>query len=64
MVEQTTAASRMLADQSEELFGLVSRFRVSGSATEGGRAPAPAQVARAARSIGNAALADDDWTEF
>jgi hypothetical protein len=28
MVEETTAASRMLADQTEELFTLVSRFTV------------------------------------
>ena len=68
LVEETTAASRMLADQTEELFGLVSRFKLArgGAVAE---APAPARRARAvARSYpseGNAALAaDDDWTEF
>ena len=33
MVEETTAASRMLADQAEELFNLVSRFKLSDSAS-------------------------------
>jgi methyl-accepting chemotaxis protein len=79
MVEETTAASRMLADQTEELFGLVSRFKVSQSAgsfaapaaqpaveTYEAEAPPPprARAAPAARSVGNTALADDDWTEF
>ena len=76
MVEETTAASRMLADQTEELFGLVSRFKVSQSAGGGGEeayeADYDAPPARAPRArtqtfaaAGNTALAaDDDWTEF
>jgi methyl-accepting chemotaxis protein len=71
MVEQTTAASRMLAGQSEELFGLVSRFQVGqGAATEQAAAapvesPAPrARSGGSFRSAGNAAIAEDDWTEF
>ena len=64
MVEETTAASRMLADQTEELFGLVSRFKLSGAAeTTAGPARRTAPVYA---SVGNAALAtaEDDWTEF
>ncbi|MBI1200274.1 MAG: HAMP domain-containing protein [Phenylobacterium sp.] len=68
MVEQTTAASRMLADQTEELFGLVSRFKVADGGSQAS-APAPAQAparraAPAPRTVGNTALADDDWAEF
>jgi methyl-accepting chemotaxis protein len=66
MVEETTAASRMLADQTEELFGLVSRFTVGQEAAEAptGREPAPRAKARSLRTAGNTALAEDDWTEF
>jgi methyl-accepting chemotaxis protein len=78
MVEETTAASRMLADQTEELFGLVSRFKVDQAAarTETAYAAPPAAAAapapraeapeRAFRTAGNTALAEaaDDWTEF
>jgi methyl-accepting chemotaxis protein len=69
MVEETTAASRMLADQTEELFGLVSRFKVAGSSVtqpQGGREPARTRAPSRPvhRSAGNTALADDDWTEF
>jgi methyl-accepting chemotaxis protein len=74
MVEETTAASRMLADQTEELFGLVSRFKVDQRAaqSETAYAPAPAPApraeapARSYRTAGNTALAEaaDDWTEF
>jgi len=65
MVEETTAASRMLADQTEELFGLVSRFQLS----QGQAAPAPVQRVSTRPSFataGNTALAEpaDDWTEF
>ncbi len=42
MVEETTAASRMLAEQTEELFRLVSRFRVSSGASSAAPAAAPA----------------------
>jgi methyl-accepting chemotaxis protein len=66
MVEQTTAASRMLADQTEELFALVSRFQLSQA---GLAALAPVQRISARASFataGNTALAEpaDDWTEF
>jgi methyl-accepting chemotaxis protein len=67
MVEQTTAASRMLADQTEELFGLVSRFKLSGQpqAAEDEPPVARARPARSFRTDGATALAaDDDWTEF
>jgi methyl-accepting chemotaxis protein len=65
MVEETTAASRMLADQAEELFNLVQRFKLSESASRafkaaGGRsapasshapsAPSPAQAAAPTRT--------------
>ncbi|HKP78428.1 MAG TPA: methyl-accepting chemotaxis protein, partial [Phenylobacterium sp.] len=66
MVEQTTAASRMLADQTEELFGLVSRFQLSQS-NEAARAPAQRISARPSfATVGATALAEpvDDWTEF
>ena len=71
MVEETTAASRMLAGQTEELFGLVSRFQVGQQAAANrGAAPTPTPAAPAQRSagayrsVGNAAVAEDDWTEF
>jgi methyl-accepting chemotaxis protein len=66
MVEETTAASRMLADQTEELFGLVSRFRLSESSEASPQAErAPRRAAPAYRTAGATALAaDDDWTEF
>ncbi|MEW5688064.1 MAG: methyl-accepting chemotaxis protein [Pseudomonadota bacterium] len=80
MVEETTAASRMLAGQTEELFGLVSRFQVSGGsaaapafsqatrADDAAFEPAPEPRAKAApayRTAGATALAaTDDWTEF
>ena len=66
MVEETTAASRMLADQTEELFGLVSRFKLSGVAEAAEPETRARRAAPAYRTAGNAALAaaDDDWTEF
>jgi methyl-accepting chemotaxis protein len=75
MVEETTAASRMLAGQTEELFGLVQRFQVNGSAHQAerpvAREAAPAVAPRASggsggsfRTQGNAAVAEDNWTEF
>jgi len=69
MVEETTAASRMLAGQTEELFGLVSRFQVGDAGTQASHAPsAPAPRARASagsfRTAGATALAEEDWTEF
>ncbi|RAK67701.1 methyl-accepting chemotaxis protein [Phenylobacterium kunshanense] len=76
MVEETTAASRMLAGQTEELFGLVSRFQVNETATAAptvtARAPVFASSAEAEpeprakvaapafRTAGATALAADD----
>ena len=64
---RTTAASRMLADQTEELFGLVSRFQLSQS-SEAARAntPPPRSARPTITTAGNTALAEaaDDWTEF
>ncbi|WP_304187039.1 methyl-accepting chemotaxis protein [Phenylobacterium aquaticum] len=73
MVEESTAASRVLAEEAQELARLVGRFRVNGQAAT--RAPAQAHrpsVAPAAqpRSRGATALAarpqaqDDTWEEF
>ena len=79
MVEESTAASRVLADEAEELARLVGRFRVTGGAAVSRAAPAaPARHAPAHRpqttqhhapvSRGNTALAhqpqaDDDTWE-
>ncbi len=75
MVEQSTAASRVLADEAQELARLVGRFQVSG----GMPAAAPARASRPAashspapRTRGATALAAqpqaqaqaDDWEEF
>jgi methyl-accepting chemotaxis protein len=78
MVEESTAASRVLADEAEELARLVSRFRVSGAATlrttrptERQHAPARApERSSRPQSRGATALAhqpqaeDDSWEEF
>jgi methyl-accepting chemotaxis protein len=73
MVEQTTAASRALASEADELAALVAKFKVDDRASP---AFAPAQspsprarpAARTARTGGGAALAarpaPDDWDEF
>ncbi len=71
MVEQSTAASRSLADEANELSGLVGQFRTGG---EGGAMIAfPSSAARrkaapAPVTHGNLALksspSDEDWTEF
>ncbi|MBP9231303.1 MAG: chemotaxis protein, partial [Phenylobacterium sp.] len=80
MVEESTAASRVLADEAEELARLVGRFRVSGAPQAARAQAAPARHAPAHRpqvtqhhapvSRGNTALAhqpqadDDTWEEF
>ena len=79
MVEQSTAASRALAEEAEELGRLVSHFRVNGAADLSGKsvrrpaapapersrpAPAPASVGATALAMGDAAPADDGWEEF
>ncbi|MDO8377346.1 methyl-accepting chemotaxis protein [Phenylobacterium sp.] len=76
MVEESTAASRVLADEAEELARLVGRFRVSGGTQAASRAPerqhaAPARHAPAPRSQaqyapatrGNTALAQQPQAE-
>jgi methyl-accepting chemotaxis protein len=68
MVEETSSASHMLADQSEELFRLVCRFRVSDAAPE--VAPAAANQAtsgrRAPRLVhsAGAGAGAPAWVEF
>jgi methyl-accepting chemotaxis protein len=78
MVEESTAASRVLADEAQELARLVSRFRVSGAATLQTNRPTERQHAPARgperssrpQSRGATALAhqpqaeDDSWEEF
>jgi methyl-accepting chemotaxis protein len=80
MVEESTAASRVLADEAEELARLVGRFRVTGSAggsvraaperqSNPSRAPERSAASRP-QSRGATALAhqphaeDDTWEEF
>jgi methyl-accepting chemotaxis protein len=77
MVEQATAASRMLAEETKELARLVARFRISGVETlqyaRQGRSAAPV-AATVPRTVGATALkiqpaaapqaAVDDWEEF
>ena len=79
MVEETNAASHALATEADELFKLISRFRLGGTDFSSGskvsvrsvRAPANASVptrraAPAAAFHGNAALAQSpqDWQDF
>jgi methyl-accepting chemotaxis protein len=65
MVEETTAASRTLAEEANELERLVAGFKVDG--TRAGRAPAAAPLRRVAHGGGRAASsppASDSWEEF
>jgi methyl-accepting chemotaxis protein len=73
MVEQSTAASRSLADEANEMTSLVAAFRTGEDdapvhpARTAAPAPAPARAARMpAPVMGNLALksTDEDWTEF
>ncbi|MFM5908398.1 MAG: methyl-accepting chemotaxis protein [Novosphingobium sp.] len=73
MVEESTAASRSLADEAVELSNLVGQFKTGGGAETGRASPARQPKARkavppAAAVHGNLALKqpdfDDDWTEF
>ena len=78
MVEQSTAASRVLADEAQELARLVARFKVTGgglqhAATRSAApsrsrpAPAPQQrlATRGATALAPAAQAEEDsWEEF
>ncbi len=71
MVEQSTAASRSLADEANELSGLVGQFRTG--ADSGAAIAFPSKAARRKAvsppvTAGNLALkssdTDEDWTEF
>jgi methyl-accepting chemotaxis protein len=73
MVEQSTAASRVLAQEAQELGKLVSRFQVSGMQSAPVRHAPPPRAAAATRqpiSVGATALAhapqiaEDGWEEF
>ncbi|MDE0933329.1 MAG: methyl-accepting chemotaxis protein [Novosphingopyxis baekryungensis] len=78
MVEQATAAARSLSEEANALAQQVSRFNIGGRGSRASQSPpvhqlqaraanAARQLSRpapAARSVGNAALADDDWSEF
>ncbi|ESR23282.1 methyl-accepting chemotaxis protein [Lutibaculum baratangense] len=77
MVEQQTAASHTLSNETGELVRLVSRFRLTGEAQRAhgaepaeARRPAPARPARRPATHGNAALRmepaneDQGWEEF
>ncbi|MFM5931395.1 MAG: methyl-accepting chemotaxis protein [Novosphingobium sp.] len=72
MVEESTAASRSLADEAGELSNLVGQFKTGASAASPKvSAPRPAKARKAApvpAVHGNLALKptdfDDDWTEF
>ncbi|MCI3132965.1 methyl-accepting chemotaxis protein [Phenylobacterium aquaticum] len=76
MVEESTAASRVLAEEAQELARLVGRFRVNGQAPTRSASPPPAYRSSSSapaaqpRSRGATALAaqpqaqDDSWEEF
>ena len=76
MVEQSTAASRVLADEAQELARLVARFKVTGGGLHTAArtvAPGPARMSappprlatRGATALAPAAQADEDsWEEF
>ena len=73
MVEESTAASRVLADEAQELARLVARFKVTGGgvqqtsarAPERHHAPAPRLATRGNTALAAAPQAEDDsWEEF
>ena len=74
MVEQSTAASRVLADEAQELARLVARFKVTGGGVQTAtrtvgapraHQPAPRPATRGATALATAAHADEDsWEEF
>jgi methyl-accepting chemotaxis protein len=72
MVEQTTAATNLMADEARKLGNAVAAFTVGGAPAA---RPVPRPVSRpvaralpparpAARTTGSAAVARDDWSEF
>lgn len=79
MVEETTAATEMLAREAQQLFEAFSTFKVDDSPSYRKASPAPAAVSRPAprpvqapkaaaapRVVGNLAVqaSEDDWSEF
>jgi len=75
MVEETTAATHSLKNQTAELVSLISAFRVSGARSAGAQPPAAARPAPAARpgsaarpgargGTASAAAARQEWEEF
>jgi methyl-accepting chemotaxis protein len=77
MVEEQTAATHSLKSETGELAALISRFKVAAGKAVSRSAPRPADArdkaapspARAmarkvAASVGGAAIADDEWSEF
>lgn len=70
MVEQANAAARSLASQAGHVGDLVARFDVGGPAPASASRPRPVaapprkRVAVTPSSIGNLAIAKDDWTNF
>jgi methyl-accepting chemotaxis protein len=72
MVEQTTAATELLAKEAEELFRAFSTFKVDDSVRRAQAASAPVMaIPRAAPPrqvhapvVGNLAVQTDDWSEF
>jgi methyl-accepting chemotaxis protein len=72
MVQQTTAATNLMADEARKLGNAVAAFTVGGAPAA---RPVPRRVSRpvaralsparpAARTTGSAAVAMDDWSEF
>ncbi|SFF91953.1 methyl-accepting chemotaxis protein [Novosphingobium sp. CF614] len=71
MVEETTAATEMLAREAQQLFEAFSTFKVDDGGASRGRPVAaqrrrPAPVRSAPRVVGNLAVQSgaDDWSEF
>lgn len=68
MVEESTAASRSLANEADQLATLVTRFQTGSKVRmRAAPAPAPARLRAAPAVQGNLAMKaphDDDWAEF
>ncbi|MDX7953643.1 HAMP domain-containing methyl-accepting chemotaxis protein [Lichenihabitans sp. Uapishka_5] len=64
MVEQTTAASRSLAEETETLAGLIGRFRLDATARPARRAAPPVLKATGTDGPARAAAGAGDWEEF
>jgi len=76
MVEETTAATQNLSHETENLSGMVARFKVGGrqanavvqqatrAATPVAHTPAPPRAVRRAAASAAVAIARDEWEEF